>query len=77
MCICFRFTQEVNAYELRSKYENTVEPVIVLTSKECLAVVLQDRMIERSYIRKSLNLKVLTQQAKLRSLFPYAEFPCI
>ena len=55
--------QEVNASELRSKYENTVEPVIVLTPKECLAVVLQDRMTYRSYIRmrkrqKKCNAKI-------------------
>ena len=42
---------ELNASELRGKYENPIKPVIVLTPKECLAEILQNRMTERQYIR--------------------------
>jgi hypothetical protein len=48
---------EVNASELRDKYENPVKPVIVLTPKECLAEILQNRWTERQYVRNRKKQK--------------------
>ena len=61
---------EVNASELRSKYENPVKPVIVLTPKECLAELLQNRMTERQYVRhrkkqKACNAKMYVSYHEL------------
>ena len=46
-----------NASELRDKYENPVKPVIVLTPKECLAEILQNRWTERQYVRNRKKQK--------------------
>ena len=54
---------ELNASEIRNKYENPVKPVIVLTPKECLAEVLQGRMSQRSY--KRMRKKQKASNAKI------------